>query len=64
MSTHFDYLFYINYYKDLGNKDYIQACNHFINHGIKEQRLFNPILIYFNYENYIYKKSYFALRAR
>ena len=53
MENLFNYDFYINYYKDIKNYKYIDACNNFLNYGIKEKRIFNEKLINFDYDFYI-----------
>ena len=49
----FDYKFYVSHYKDINNFSFLEACNHFINIGIKEKRIFNDKLLNFDYDFYI-----------
>ena len=69
--NNFDYNFYISNYADLKHMNYLQACCHYIIHGIKENRNCNNIHMkinykidnkiiylinkYFDYKYYIYK---------
>jgi hypothetical protein len=48
----FDYKFYTEYYKDLKDLSFIDACNHFLTIGFTENRLFNEKLQYFDYKFY------------
>ena len=54
----FDYNFYITHYSDLMHMNYLQACCHYLIHGIEEQRLcgdeeVNKLKEYFDYNFYI-----------
>ena len=60
MNHLFDYKFYIMYYIDLKNLSYNDACVHFLEKGISENRLFNEKLKHFDYKFYNLKgKSWF-----
>lgn len=50
----FEYDYYINKYIDIKNFAYIEACEHFLNTGIKENRLFNKILETYSSNNLSY----------
>lgn len=53
----FDYKFYVNHYEDLKNAEkklsFIDGCNHFLNIGIEENRVFCEKLTNFDYKFYI-----------
>jgi hypothetical protein len=63
----FDYNYYTSYYVDLKHMNYLQACCHYLMHGIKENRIcnnnndindinnINLINKYFDYQYYINK---------
>jgi len=53
--NYFDYNYYISTYNDLKHFTKEEAINHFIIHGIKEQRKFNKLLENFDYRFYITK---------
>jgi len=57
MTKYFDYNFYISFHKDLKNFNNLDACEHFINNGINERRVFNKKLEYFEYDYYILHNS-------
>lgn len=50
----FEYDYYINKYSDIKNLAYFEACEHFLNEGIKENRLFNKILEEYSSNNSSY----------
>ena len=50
---YFDYDFYVNHYKDIKSLNFIEACNHFLEHGLKEKRIFHSYLINFDYNFYV-----------
>ena len=54
----FDYNFYVQKYPDCAKMNYIDACNHFLTHGINEKRQFCSSLEHFEYDCYIqYNKN-------
>jgi hypothetical protein len=48
--NNFDYNFYISNYADLKHMNYIQACCHYLMHGIKENRNYNYSFIKINHK--------------
>ena len=48
----FDHKFYITYYSDIKDFNYLDSCNHYLTYGIKENRLFNKNLIHFDHKFY------------
>ena len=58
---YFDWNYYINKYADLrkaGINNYISALYHWINFGLKENRICNKIFENFNYEDYLLKNQH------
>ena len=48
--NNFNYNFYISNYTDLKHMNYIQACSHYLMHGIKENRNCNDSCIKINHK--------------